>query len=227
MTLVKGNVLPKLNDDLKGLIQLSNSSFNNLNEALEQYIKFGINKIGFETGIISKVEGDDYTILEVINPDEKLHKGMIVPLYNTLCKKAIETKSTLIISDVKKTNLYNLPARKMLNISSIISTPLVVNNKIFGTLTFCSKEVKHHTELWEYGVSIVEILGQSVSKILKEKLDENVIKTKSAYLEQNNRDLKAFSKIGATEFNSFLENLTAYINFGKKIQAFKTVLSVK
>ena len=224
MTLVKNKTISKLNDDLRGLIHLSNHSFDNFNDALHNYIQFGMNKIGFETGMVSRVEGNVYTILEVIGSEKVLNKGMEVPLENTLCKRAVETKNTLVSTDVNNTDLYDLPARKMLNISSIICTPLTVNQQIFGTLTFCSKEVKENTELWDYSVSIVEILGQTICKILKESLDKKALEAKSTNLKQFNEDLRAFAKIGAANHTNFLENLMAYINFGKKITGFENVI---
>ncbi len=224
MTLIKQNSLPKLNNDLKGLISLSNYNFTNLDETLNAYLRFGLDKTGFETGMVGKVKGNNYKIMEVIGSSNTLKKGSLVPLNDTFCKLAIDSSSILVRANVDEPDLLNLPVRKMLSINSIICTPIIVNQQSFGTLMFCSSKVNRNTDRWKYKSSLVEILGQSLSKILKEKFDKDALKAKSAYLEKFNNDLRALAKIGSTHYANFTKNLFAYINLAKKITGLEGVI---
>jgi len=218
LALRKVNHIPKLNDDLKGLITLSNTEFPNIDDALSSCIKFGIEKTGFEVGAISKLKGDDSEILQITNLNRFLTNDRILPLFKTLCKRIVSTKSNLVINNVVEALLYDLPTHTTFDIETIICVPIIIDEKIYGGLTFCTTQ---KTDQSSYNTNLIESLAQMVGKILKEQNDKIELKSKLKHLEQFNKDLKAFAKIGATNYSNFSDNLMAYINFGKKITGFE------
>jgi len=221
MTFIKRNGIPKLNDDLKGLITLSNNNFSNIDDALSTYIQFGIDKIGFEFGAVNKNENKNCITLQTISTNKILTKDKADFYCYDLYKRVIKTRATLTSLNDEITFLHNIPSEEKSAVKAIICTPLIVEQKLFGTLTFCTTEVRKKDLHWDYCVNMVEILGQSISKILKEQIDKNALKTKSKHLKQFNTDLKTFAKIGVTHYPGFSDNLMAYINFGKKITGFE------
>jgi len=211
MTYIKRKGIPKLNDDLRGLISLSNNNFDKISDALTEFLQFGLDKISFEFGAVSKVEGGDCYALKIISSNDWLTEERAAPLCTNLCKQVVQTKSTLTSLIDENTIVNDFLINKEFEVRAIICTPLLVDQEIFGTLTFCTTEIKQKNHHWDYCVNMVEILGQSVSKILQEEVNKNSLKTKSKHLEQFNYDLKEFTKIGLTKYTSFSDNLMAYI----------------
>lgn len=209
----------KLMSNIKELITLSNTDFSHLDDALLSCIKFGIDKIGFEAGVISKANTNDFEILHIINTNKSITNNRLIPLWNTLLKKVLEVKSTIIIRNVEDIIFYNLPAYLIFDIENIISVPIIVNKKIFGSLTFCTTSRNNYYS--NNSIDLTESLAQLIGKILKEENNKIELKAKSDHLQQFNNDLKAFAKIGATHYANFSENLMAYINFGKEITGFE------
>jgi len=219
MTFVKRSVIPKVRNDLKSLISLSNNNFKTLNDALTNYIQYGIDKIGFEFGAINKVKGNKCHPLKTVSINKMLTKDLVASYCESLYKKVIHTKSTLS-SIIEISELYEWSAKKKPKVKAIICTPLIIEQKLYGTLTFCTTKEQEKSHQWDYSINLVEILGHSVSKILKEEIDKNSLKIKSEYLEQFNNDLKEFSRIGVDKYANFSDNLMAYLSFGKKITGF-------
>lgn len=221
MTFIKKKGISKLNNDLKGLISLSNNSFGNIDTALTEYIQFGIDKIGFEFGAVNKVEGSVCKTLKIISTNKWLTEEKTAAFCGVTCKNVIKTKSTLTIVNNNNSALCNFAVEDKFEITTIICTPLIVHQKLFGTLTFLTSGTMQKDHLWDYSVNLVEILGHSVGKILKEQIDKNKLKTKSKQLEKFNQDLKDFAKIGEKKYDNFSDNLMAYINLGRRITGFE------
>lgn len=221
MALAKRNDRAWLNNNAEGLITLSNTDFSNVADALLSCIQFGIEKLGFEVGVVSKVYGNDFQILQITNVNKLLTNDRIIPLCNTLCKRIVETKSTLISRNIEDILLYDLPIYSIFDIEVIIAVPIIIDKKIFGCLTFCTTQINKSNAQTDNYVELAEALAQLISKILKEQNGKIEFKAKSEHLEQFNNDLKTFAKIGANHYSNFSENLMAYINFGKKITGFE------
>lgn len=221
MALTKENEKVRLNDDIKGLIALPNTNFSNIDEALTNCIEYCIRKTDFEFASVCKVEGSNIELLHTTNLSISLTNERILALNKILYKRISTTKTTLISRNVVDTIFYDLPSYITFDIETIICVPIVIKEKICGSLTFCSTKINKKTAPSTYSINIIEFLAQVVSKILKEQHDKDELKAKSDHLEQFNNDLEAFTKIGSTHFSNFSENLMAYINFGKKITGFE------
>jgi len=220
MAIATRSTIPKLNVYTKDLVKLSVTNFLNIDDALESCIQFGIDKIGFQAGAVSKIYGNEIQTPHIKNANKLLTNKRFIPLYNTFCKRVVETKVTLISKNFEDALLHNLPTYEVFDIETIICVPILISKKIFGSSTFCTIKANFKNQQQNCFDNKVKALGQLIGTFLKEQSDENELKTKTKYLKQFKNDLKTFAKIGATHYSSFSENLNAYINFGKKITGF-------
>lgn len=188
MAVRKVNHVPTLNSDLKSLVTFSNTDFSSIDDVIANCIKFGIDKIGFEVGVVNKLNENDCQTLHLTNLNKLLKNDRIVPLCNTLCKKIAETKSTLISRNLEDILSLDLPTHTIFDIETIICTPIIVGQKLFGSLIFCNTQANPKNHQWKYYIKLIEALAQLIGKFLKEQNDKNALKTKSKYLEQFNSD---------------------------------------
>ncbi len=184
------NNLSNLNDILKEFVQLSNRDFSSLDECLLAYLQFGIDKTGFSTGIVSHIQGEKYTILQAISWHKDFKKGTVVPIGDTLCNTAYQSGETLFCADTKNTNFYDLPIRSILDIKAIICNPLKINDGVYGTVTFSSQVKIEDSNEWEFLTYLIELLGQSLSKIIKEHLLQDKLEEERKLLELGSNLLK-------------------------------------
>ena len=220
MAIATRSTILKLNVYIKDLVKLSVINFLNINDARSSYFQFGIDKIGFRAGAVSKIYGNEIQMPYIKNATKLLTNNRFIPLYNTLCKRVVETKVSLIRRNVEAALLHNLLTYAVFDIETIICVPILISQKIFGSLTFCTTKTNLKNQQQNCFDSEVKALGQLIGKFVKEQSNENELKTKTKYLKQFKNNLKMFAKIGATHYSSLSENLLAYINFGKKITGF-------
>jgi len=226
------NDLSNLNNILKELVQLSNQDFNSLDECLLAYIRFGMDNTRFTSGMVSQIEGEKYTIIQAISWNKDLKKGKVVPLFDTLCKAAYQSGNTLFCADTEKNNeLFTLPARSFLNISAIISAPLKINGSIYGSLTFCSETKVEDSNHWDFIINLVELLGQSLSKIIKEHLLQENLEAERKLLEMGSKLLKmgtykrSLTSQIVTCTSSFYEIFELEMNPKKQLHSSNTFMS--
>lgn len=221
MTEAKKIFNKSLNIDLKDLIQLSNTKFNNSDQYLAAYINFCKQKIGFENVIVSEIVDDKYRILLADTVGDLIKKNMVIPLCDTICKDVFVYNKTIAKPYLEDKDLYNLPASKLLNIESIICSPIKVDNKIVGTITLCSTSVKKDIDEFEYFTNLVDLLAVNISHVFKEKKDEIEINRKNESLISYNSDLNDLIRIGIEHFDDLSTVLMQYIDLGKQITGFE------
>jgi len=204
--------LEKLNEILTELVALSSVTQNNVEDYLKSYIAFGLKKTGFETGIVSQIEGEKYTILEVISNNDGLENQMIFDLADTFCRETIKTNQTLYCSNTIDSEYNSIPARAALDIKSVICTPLFINNKIFGTLNFSKSKLINDDEHWTFLVRLVELLGQSLSKKMEAIFSQEKLNNESVKLQKLNNVLHEFIQLNNTTNDHIEKRLLTFIN---------------
>lgn len=202
----------KLNTILEELLIVSSTRYASIGETLQAYVQFGLDKTGFETGIVSQIRGKEYTVLEVISTNKDLKKGMIFDLENTFCRETLKTNQTLYCANTIDSEYHDIPARSSMGIKSIVCTPLWVNKKIFGTLNFSFSQEVNNNERWTFLVRVVEVLGASLSKIIERNLYEEKFNTKSTKLTKLNEVLSDFIRINSIPNYTTEERLSNFID---------------
>ena len=171
-------------ETLSELIALSNNTYEDLDSCMDAYLAFGLEKTGFQTGIVSRIVENDYAILAIKSSNPTLKKGMHFDLATTFCRETVATQKPLYCSSTTGTPLEKIPAKEGLNIESVICVPLFVEEQIFGTLNLSSSEaVKDHAK-WEILRNVIELLGQSLAKDISIYQARQISESKSKELER-------------------------------------------
>ncbi|WP_435155426.1 GAF domain-containing protein [Haladaptatus sp. DFWS20] len=102
---------------------------------VEELLKIGRETLGTEYGALSYVEDGDYVFETVHDPSEETTAGDVVPLEETNCERAIDTKQTLVLADIE-TEAPELTSRAGftdMGVQCYIGTPVVVDEDVYGT----------------------------------------------------------------------------------------------
>ncbi len=154
------------NERLLKLLEINNKQFESFESNLNAYVEYGIKVLEFENGIISFIEGDDYKIFKANTKQHKLQKGDTFQLCDTICKEVYDNKTTIFYSTLKGKEQYELLARKQLDVESFLGTPIFIDGRIFGTLTFYSTKEKNNT-LVENEITIIELISSQIAKLIQ------------------------------------------------------------
>ncbi len=162
----KSHTLANFSSNLKRLHRLSTTNYQDIEYLFADYLKTGCEIFGLPTGIISKISGKFYNVRSVISNFESLTPYLFRNLQNTYCAVAYQEKKTINYNNIDGINNTKKQQSNLnLTIDSYICTPIFVNNKIYGTLSFSSTKPRSsnfRTDEQE----MIELMAQSIGKFI-------------------------------------------------------------
>ena len=133
---------------IRALYQVTSARELNFQERLRRILKVGCCKFGLEVGLLSSLEDinpaqNQYQleILAAVCPYPEIYKGKVFELTDSLCLMTAKAKKPLYFESLQ---LSGLPCgtSKQFQIEAYMGIPVIVDNQVFGTLCFWSKQTK-------------------------------------------------------------------------------------
>lgn len=177
---------------------------------VEELLKIGREAIGTEYGALSYVEDGDYIFEIVHDPSGEIEAGDVVPLEETNCERAIDTKQTLVLADIE-TEAPELTSRAGftdMGVQCYIGTPVVVDEDVYGTFCFYDRTVREE-QFTDWDITLVDLMGQWISYELEREQRE------AKFMRQRNR-LDDFANIVAHDLRNPINVAQAYIEFARE-----------
>ncbi len=105
-------------------------------ETIERLLSLGCEYFGLETGILSHVDGNEYTIDNVVDATGTHEAGAVYELGETMCDATLAGDATesIAFTDVADTEHRNHPAAE--DVHAYIAAPVVVDGDTYGTVNF-------------------------------------------------------------------------------------------
>lgn len=153
------------------LIRIVSQSSADLDEQLYFALKSTCELLGLEIGIISRINGDTYSIGHFFPEGVGLYKGQQFELGNTYCSITLSSHGTFSIPYMGESEYNMHPCYEAFHLESYIGIPFNVNGELYGTVNFSSSKPK------EDGFSkadsdMMTLLGQWVGSIIQRKYIE-------------------------------------------------------
>ncbi|MFT4947329.1 MAG: PAS domain S-box-containing protein, partial [Natronomonas sp.] len=154
--------LERERDALRELQTVMAQSGTSTRARLRELLEVGCRTLGFEIGIVSHIQGGDYTVEAVHAPDAEIESEDQFDLESTYCERVVETDSVCSFADAVASGRETHPAYREFGLESYIGVPLVVDGDRYGTVNFSSPT----TQAGPFGVTertFVELLAELVS----------------------------------------------------------------
>jgi len=129
---------------------------------LQELLALGCQTLGLEIGIVSHVQGDDYTVTAAHAPDADIESGDQFDLETTYCEEVVGTDAVCSFADAVADGKATHPAYREFELESYIGVPLEVDGSRYGTVNFSSPT----TRVAPFGAlerTFVELLSELVS----------------------------------------------------------------
>ncbi|MEG4457770.1 EAL domain-containing protein [Microcoleus sp. N9_A1] len=152
--------------NLKHLHRITTYHYQNFQELVEDYLTAGCLIFGLSIGIMAEVQDEVFIVRAAKSDIGYFVRGLELNLSDTYCAAVIKSNKTIFYSHVgAEIEMREHPAYKQCHSESYIGTPIFVNNKTYGILSFSSREIKK--KQFEYQeIEIIELMAQSIGKIL-------------------------------------------------------------
>ncbi|MGB5967922.1 MAG: adenylate/guanylate cyclase domain-containing protein [Spirulinaceae cyanobacterium] len=186
----QSQTLANFSANLKSIHRLNTTSYSNFEKLFADYLETGCKILGSSTGIISRVQGQTYTIYAVKSPLKSLVADQQFSLQDTYCVEVIKQQQTVTyyyggaIAPVKINPTYG-----NLKLECYLGTPIWVNGEIYGTLNFSSHQVRPH-KFTPQEQEIIELMAQSLGKLVTSHQIEIRRKRAELALRESERKLR-------------------------------------
>ncbi|MPW45037.1 sensor domain-containing diguanylate cyclase [Acinetobacter guerrae] len=152
---------------------MSSIAFKNFHEAGQAVLHFLHQKFGFDLWMITRVEGNDWIVLQSEDHGYDVKPGRVFNWADSFCSHMVLGHAPRIAPRSEDIPLYaSAPIAQQVNIKAYIGQPLVKEDgSLFGTLCAIDPEPKSEQIIEDGG--LVELFGNLLSHILQREIREN------------------------------------------------------
>ncbi|MDJ1173855.1 EAL domain-containing protein [Roseofilum capinflatum] len=192
--------LSEFSTRLTYLHRLSTGNYHDFEELFSAYLQAGCQLFGLTTGFIANVNQQIICLEFVESNFPQLKPGTCFNLSDQYCSDCSETiyhHKTIGFGHIQEyPQLKQCPPYKNLNLESYLGTPIIVEDKIYGVLSFLSSEVREQP-FTEADREMIELMAKDISRFISAHHQE--LKRQEAESALRERELK---------YRSIFENIS-------------------
>jgi PAS domain S-box-containing protein len=142
-------------------------------ETIEQLLSLGCDHFGLETGILTRVDGDECVARTVVDATETHEAGAVSDLGEPMSQVTLEVGETeaVAVADVAESTRRDHPVAE--GVRAYIAAPVVVDDETYGTVTF-SMGKPREDPFRQAELEFVRLLAQLISTELRLHRTERV-----------------------------------------------------
>ncbi|MEO1068777.1 MAG: response regulator, partial [Cyanobacteria bacterium J06638_6] len=136
--------LTEFSHNLKQIHRLNIQHFDDFNDLCEDYLRTGCQILNFSGGTIGSVHGPDYMIEAAQPSPGPFYPGYRCAIEMTLCYRTVQTRQTTASSHLNGSSAEQVDGGdQSVEWKSFLSTPILVDNRVYGTLCFFADTLSH------------------------------------------------------------------------------------
>ncbi len=187
-----------------------NAGNDNLSEKIRHSLHLGCEQFGLPIGLVSRVEGNSFNIVESVSDKPRFAAGRVLKLNRTYCATAIDSSEPIAFGHAGSTPWREHSSYKDSRLESYIGVRIIVGNTLFGTLCFMGEEPRR-IPFSAAEREIVKLIARWIAgELLRERSEAHMRKLSSA-IEQAADAVIITDPAGKIEYvNPSFEALTGY-----------------
>jgi len=176
--------LDAFGSNLKRLHRVGTSHYGSEEELFAAYLREGCEMFELPTGVVSKIEGNDYIIRAVESSELDLEPGQVLPLESTFCSAVVDRQGTVAygrVGDVPGMECH--PVYQEVGLEAYIGSPIYVEGEVYGVLLFTSREPRSGG-FKDFEREIMELMAQGIGHFIATHRAESEIRALNEELEE-------------------------------------------
>jgi PAS domain S-box-containing protein len=126
-------------ESIRALYEVASSQDLTFSEKLRALLAMGSRRFGLTIGLLSRIAGERYEVLEAVTPDGSIRPGAIFELGQTCCETVLRAGETIGFEHAGASGWASHPCYALFHLEAYLGTPVMVGGLPYGTLTFSSQ----------------------------------------------------------------------------------------
>ncbi len=189
--------------NLKQVFRMTTKHYAELDQLVAATLDAGIQIFDLETGIVSRIEGDQYTVLDVVSPLEVIERGSVFELEGTYCNEVFCSGRVLgfpVVGNLPY--MQDHPVYQNLKLEAYLSAPIWIDGVIYGTLNFSSRQPRHHG-FSEHERDLITLMAEAIANFV-------LIRDRENKLQEANKNLKKFVGFVAHDLRNPIGGISSF-----------------
>ena len=182
------------NDALESFTEIVTDTERTPTQQITHLLELGTNYLNLDIGILSDVNGSEYTVRNVVDPTDTIEPGNSFNLADTYCSLVYEADGPVSFHSPVDGGVKDHPAYQKQGTESYIGVPVRVNGQRYGTLNFSQPESRP-ASIADAEESFVRILAQWIGAELERQQREEELERTSQFL----RETQEVAQVGGWE----------------------------
>ena len=188
---------------IKELQIISNDHTMSLDNKLESLLAIGTKFLGLETGIVSNIRGERYSVMSAVTEDNSIPANSVFALSDTYCADVVNAQSHIAYHDINCEPGASHPCFAKYTLKSYLAAPISVAGEFFGTVNFSSLTPRHEP-FTPIEVDYLLLLASWIGNELeRQQIMENINAQKAILAERNSllNQVTNLAGVGTWELN--------------------------
>jgi two-component sensor histidine kinase/CHASE1-domain containing sensor protein len=196
------------------------SSHAKFSDKVSFLLAMGCEKLGLKNGILARIKKDSYEILQIHSEDYSYKPGEVLNISDAYIKKLSMMIEPTGFIDSKHSEIINNELYNKLKFESYLSTQVIVNGNIYGTLDFSdiSPRINNFTDTDR---TIVKLIAQWIGNEMERNYADEKIKASLKEKEILLKEIHHRVKNNLQVVSSLLSIQSAYIKDKKALEIFR------
>jgi len=121
------------------LYRVTAASSLSFDENIRALLQLGCRHFGMSIGILSRITGERYEVVQAVAPDDAIAPGTVYRLGRTYCVMTLQSPAPVFFEHVSESAVRGHPAYEDFHLESYLGTRIEVDGAVFGTLNFSDR----------------------------------------------------------------------------------------
>jgi len=172
------------NNALESFTDIVTDAERTVDQQITDLLDLGASYLDLDIGILSEIDGSEYTVRNVVAPGDTIEPGDTFDLTDTYCSLVYDADEPVMFHSVDAGSVKDHPAYQKQGMEAYVGVPVFVDDQRYGTLNF-SRSESRETPITDVEESFVRIMAQWIGTELARQQRQEELKRTSQFLQDS------------------------------------------
>jgi PAS domain S-box-containing protein len=155
---------------------------------LQAFLKMGAQRFDLPTGLLAEINTNDGRVIAVETPEHTINVGDSLPINPDFDRDSLLQGQPIAIENAQLLAGDQIPYTSAFEQAAFLAMPILVNNKVYGLLSF-SSNTPHQAAISDGDKDFIGLMAQWVGTEIEQEQTARRLQDYSVEIERKNKDL--------------------------------------